>query len=113
VAVSSGAATFLLTGQARLPGAGARPSEVLTITVQVEPRHWTVVAADCTLPTSVERAFIRRHLVGRSLLEPPDAVIDALTRHYQASNKRPVLAAVRDLFRNASLAAASGAAGPG
>lgn len=96
--------TFLLSGHARLPAESAAKTvyDILTVTVEVDADTWTVLQMDSTLITPVAQQFLRRHLVGIALSGSPEPVLEDLEHVYHAGAKRAVIAAVRDLYRNAA-----------
>lgn len=94
------ASLVVFSGHAKLPRESVAGSihETLTIAVAVEQRYGVIVQTDVTLVTQPAKDFVHCLLVGVSLNDPPEPVLDYLTTYYHGGAKKALLAGVRDLF---------------
>ena len=102
---------ILLSGHARFPkGALAHAIyDILTITATVRTPQWTITDAETTLLTDVAQQYVRRCLIGTTVLRPIEEVDEELDgavlvieEGYAAGAKKTVIAALRDLYRRAA-----------
>lgn len=95
------ARTVMFAGHARLPQGMAAQNlfEMLTITVEVEPKYGVIVDASCTLATRHAQQFINRLLRGYSLQDGIEPILDEIRRAYQGKAQQALLAAAKDMYQ--------------
>lgn len=91
--------TYFIAGHARLPQGMAVRSmyETLTITVEADITYHVIVDASCTLATEQGRDFFRHLVVGYSLQDGIDELIDPIQQYYHGKAQNALIAAMRDL----------------
>lgn len=103
--------TIFLAGHAALPqGMAARSSfSHLALVVKIDPKYSVIVEAACTLVTGPAEQHIREILIGRSLREGIEDIIEELKATYRGAGINAIIAALKDLYRTyQSWAAESG-----
>lgn len=93
--------TVFLAGHAALPqGMAARSSySHLAVVVNIDPKYSVITQASCTLVTGQAEQHIREILVGRSLQEGIDSIIEEIKATYRGAAANAVIAAIKDLYR--------------
>lgn len=93
--------TVYVTGHAALPQGMAAKSlfDTLAVAVEAEARYGVILRATATLATEQAREFFARVLVGRSLNDGVDEVVEELRQYYQGSAQNALVAATKDLWR--------------
>ena len=87
----------LFSGYARLPS-GTVSSEVfgvMALVVLIEIKTGTIVEAECTLSTRLAEQFVSALLVGRSLRNGPQELVEAINQVYQGTAKKSIVTAIR------------------
>ena len=92
---------ILLSGHAKLPQDTAIRADydMLAVIVVVDERHGVIVEVDVTSPSAPARDFVKDALIGVSLADPMDPVIEYLTASYRGNAKRSILAAITDIYK--------------
>jgi hypothetical protein len=92
--------SYILSGHAKLPQEAAARSvyEILTVVAAVDPQNGKVVDVGSTLVTRPAQEFLQRLLVGKSLMDPPDKVLNTVQLYYWGGAKKALAAAIRDLY---------------
>ena len=93
--------TIMLIGHAALPqGMAARSTyDYLALTVEIEPKYGVIVRAAATLVTELASDFVTRVLVGRSLYDGIEDIIDEFKMYYRGAALSAIIAALKDLNR--------------
>lgn len=93
--------TVFVVGHAQLPQGMAAKSlfDTLAVTAEVEPAYGVIVRADATLVTDEGKEFFSRLLVGRSLNDSVDEVLQDIRLLYQGAAQNALIAATKDLWR--------------
>jgi hypothetical protein len=90
----------LFSGYARLPG-GTVASElygVMALVLLVDIQTGQILEADCTLSTRLAERFVSRLLVGYSLKDNPEKLIQQINLVYQGSAKKALITALRTIL---------------
>lgn len=95
------ARTIFLAGHAALPqGMAARSTySHLALVVNIDPKYSVITQASCTLVTAQAEQHIREILVGRSLKEGIDGIIEEFKVTYRGAALNAIIAALKDLYR--------------
>jgi hypothetical protein len=93
--------TVYVVGHAQLPQGMAAKTlfDTLAVTAEFEPKYGVVVKASATLATEEGKDFFARILVGRSLNESPEEILQEIRFSYQGGAQNALAAATKDLFR--------------
>jgi hypothetical protein len=91
----------LLSGHAKLPQDTAVRADydVLAVIVVVEERHGVIIDVDVTSLSAPARDFVKDALIGISLSDPMDRVVEYLSASYRGNAKRSILAAITDIYK--------------
>jgi len=91
---------IVISGHARLPqDAAARALyEILAVVVTVEPDSGVILDVDSTLVTRPAREYVAELLIGTSLDESPECVLECVQRFYWGGAKKALAAAIRELY---------------
>lgn len=91
----------LLSGRAKLPQDTAVHAsyELLAVIVVVETHHGVILEVDVTSISAPARDFVKDSLIGVSLDDSPDPVIEYLNSSYRGSAKKTIVAAVSDIYK--------------
>jgi|BEDMetMinimDraft_2_1075160.scaffolds.fasta_scaffold14681_2 hypothetical protein len=71
----------------------------LSLALVVENRHGVILEASCSLVTEAGKNFVRELLVGRSLVDDRQAVLDLLRAQYHGAASAAIQAAWKDAVR--------------
>lgn len=71
----------------------------LAIVAEVDRKYGVIVQASCTLVTPQAQEYIRRILVGHSLLEGIEEPIREIKEYYHGAAQNALIAALKDLYR--------------
>ena len=101
----------LLSGRAKLPQDTAIHAkyDMLAVIVVAEERHGVILEVDVTSLSAPARDFVKDALIGVSLADPLDPVIEYLNASYRGNAKRSILAAIADIYKQWSKLRADGA----
>lgn len=91
--------SVIFSAYAKLP-AGITAYEVhkvIGVVVEIDMHTGRILQAECTLATKLASDFIAKMLVGYNMNDGLDELNAMIEKHYQASAKKAVLAAVRML----------------
>lgn len=93
--------TILLIGHAALPQGMAAKStyDHLALAVEIEGKYCVMLKASATLVTEVSSDFVSRVLVGRSLFDGIEDIIDEFKMYYRGAALNAIVAALKDLNR--------------
>ena len=72
--------------------------EILTIIAAVEVRHGVIVDVSINLVTETARTFVRDMLLGVSVSDPIEPLMDEFSTDYHGSAKKSIASAIRALF---------------
>ncbi|GAA2099856.1 MULTISPECIES: DUF3870 domain-containing protein [Brevibacterium] len=91
------AGTVYLMGEAKAPSNNPITAQwgQFFIGLVIDTRDHTIRAADCTAALPLTAEFVRRLLVGRSILDD-DSLVTSITVRYHGSSQRALAAAVRN-----------------
>jgi hypothetical protein len=91
----------LLSGRAKLPQDTAVHAEydLLAVIVVVETQHGVILEVDATSISTPARDFVKDALIGISLDDPSESVIDYLNGSYRGSAKKTIIAAIGDIYK--------------
>lgn len=91
----------LLSGRAKLPQDTAVHAayDLLAVIVVVETKHGVILEVDATSISAPARDFVKDALIGVSLNDPVEPVIEYLGTAYRGSAKRTIVAAISDIFK--------------
>lgn len=90
-------ATVLVTGYAKAP-LGTAMQEVYRyagIVLEIDPQTDTIVDAEFTFITDLARRYLRRLLVGYSLRQGLDPLVERICSHYFAPSQQAIIVALR------------------
>lgn len=92
---------MFFVGHARYPQAVAARNQFdsLALTVEVDSQYFVIIRADCTVATDHTKDFITSLLIGRSLLQGPEPVLEEMRTRYYAVAQAAIMAATKDLFQ--------------
>ena len=93
--------TILLIGHAALPQGMAAKSAFnhLALAVEIEGKYGVIIKVSVTLVTDVSADFVSRVLIGRSLFDGIDNIIDEFKMYYRGAALNAIIAALKDLNR--------------
>jgi len=94
--------TVFFVGHAKLPQGMPACSiyDRLAVSLEVDCRYGVVVEAACTLATEHGREFISSLLVGYSLEEGIDDMVEAIKQHYKGAAQNAFAAALKDIYNS-------------
>lgn len=94
--------TVFIAGHAMLPQGSAAKGiyGTLAIVVVVERKYGVIVQASCTLVTPEVQDFVRSILVGHSLKDGVENLVNEIKEKYQGAAQNALIAALKDLHRN-------------
>lgn len=90
----------LFSGYAKLP-TGITATEIykiVGITVLIDMRTGIITHADCTLATHLARRHVSRAIIGHTLKEGPEHLVQLISRIYQGSAKKAIITALRIIY---------------
>jgi len=91
---------ILFSGYAQLPS-GTVSYEVykmMGLIVLIDVRTGKILEADCTLSTRLSERFVSRLLIGRSIENELDAMIDDLKAYYQGNAQKAIITALHAVY---------------
>lgn len=93
--------TIYLVGNSRFPqNVPAKAMyEYCTISLEIEPKYFVIMRGSCTLANEHGQNFISSLLLGQSLLEGVEPLIQTIDTYYHGNSKNAIIAALRDLYR--------------
>lgn len=90
----------LFSGYAKLP-TGITASEmykVIGLVVIINMETGKIMEADCTLATMVSRKHVSNALIGRSLQNGSEEILQVIDQIYQGSAKKAIVTAIRIIY---------------
>jgi hypothetical protein len=94
------AKTIIVAGHAKLPQgmAASKLFEVLAVTVEFEPKYGVIINSSSTLASTHTQEYIANILIGHSLLDGIEPVIDEISEGYHGKAQQAIIAAIKDLY---------------
>jgi hypothetical protein len=93
---------FFVVGHAQLPQGMAAKSlfDTLAVTAEFEGSHGVILRADVTLATEEGKRFVSNLLVGYSLDDGVELIMQDVRRYYHGAAQNAIVAAVKDMGRH-------------
>jgi hypothetical protein len=93
--------TMILVGHAALPqGTAAKGSyDHLALVVEIDKKYGVIVNAECSLVTALADSTVKKLLVGRSLQDGVEVIIEEILSSYYGGARNALIAALKDLNR--------------
>jgi hypothetical protein len=94
------AETIIVAGHAKLPQgmAASRLFEVLAVTVEFELKYGVIINSSSTLASTHTQEYIANILIGHSLLDGIEPLIEKVNAGYHGKAQQAIIAAIKDLY---------------
>lgn len=91
--------TVFWVGHAKLPeGMPAKNMfDTMGLALEIDCKYFVVVRASCTLATAHGQEFIENLLIGCSLLDGVEPLMDSIDAHYMGKGKRAIFSCLKDI----------------